>query len=162
MRFWRIDVLCTQYRKAYEKKNAIEVTFFSIYLVRMSSAHPVDKGAGFVIALLVVGSISLFLGIDYTYSAYAQTQIPNRISRMHLRGFLYLLLTCLGILLMTVIYLLATRDTRSACRTYSIQIDSNIQDLNANSVSTKLPSTAVTKMTTIAPTAKLTTDSVTD
>lgn len=90
----------------------------------MSFARSIDKDTAIVLSLLILCPLSVFVGIDYSYSAHARTAYPGRKERMHLRGFLYTLLVCLGILLVVVIYLLTTRHTRLLCRRYASAMDS--------------------------------------
>lgn len=86
----------------------------------MLLAQSLDRDTIIALMLLILCSFICFVAIDYTYSAHARATFPERKERMHLRGFFYTLLACSGILLVVVIYLAMTQQTRRMCRQYAL------------------------------------------
>ena len=65
--------------------------------------------------LLVATAIAAMIAIEYTYSNSYAKHVPNRVRRMHARGLAYAFLACIGILLVLVVYALATEELRHGC-----------------------------------------------
>ena len=68
-----------------------------------------------MVALLTITAIALIFGIEYTYSEDYATKVPRKLARMHMRALCFALLTCVGVLLVAVTYLLASRSLREIC-----------------------------------------------
>lgn len=66
--------------------------------------------------LLVSTAIATMIAIEYTYSSSYAKQVPHRMQRMYARGLAYAFLACLGVLLIVVVYAIATEGSRRDCR----------------------------------------------
>ena len=73
------------------------------------------RQGGGVVALLTITAIVLIVGIEYTYSEDYAAKVPRKLARMHMRALCFALLSCIGVLLVAVTYLLASRGLRDAC-----------------------------------------------
>jgi hypothetical protein len=71
---------------------------------------------GVVVVLLVATAILAMIAIEFTYTSTYAKHVPSKKSRMYARGLAYSLLTCVGILLVVVVYALATESLRQTCR----------------------------------------------
>ena len=72
--------------------------------------------AGSIVVLLVTVAIALMMGIEFTYSSTFEKHEPAKKKRMYVRALAYVLLTCTGVLLVTVVYGIASQDIRASCK----------------------------------------------
>jgi len=77
-----------------------------------------------VVALLTITAIVLIVGIEYTYSEDYAAKVPRKLARMHMRALCFALLSCIGVLLVAVTYLLASRGLRDACSSATVPLSS--------------------------------------
>ena len=75
---------------------------------------------GAIVILLVAAAIAAMVAIEFTYSRTYARQVPCRKRRMYTRGLVYAFMACIGILLIVVVYALATVDARRACAANSL------------------------------------------
>lgn len=73
-----------------------------------------------MVALLTITAIVLIIGIEYTYSEGYAAKVPRKLARMHMRALCFALLSCIGVLLVAVTYLLASHGLRENCSSTSV------------------------------------------
>ena len=77
-----------------------------------------------MVALLTVTAIVLIVGVEYTYSEDYAAKVPRKLARMHMRALCFALLSCIGVLLIAVTYLLASRGLRENCSSTTVPLSS--------------------------------------
>ena len=68
-----------------------------------------------ILLLLLAMAIAITIVIISTYSRTYAAQVYDRRDRMHARALAFILLGCVGILVFTVLYAIATEELRRSC-----------------------------------------------
>ena len=99
----------------YSNNGRVTQPLLSKFLINSKATMYTAQSAISILALLTCAAIVIIIGIEYTYSSNIRRYVPSKRERMHVRGFLFVLLACIGLMLACVAYLASTQGLRSAC-----------------------------------------------
>ena len=73
-----------------------------------------STSSGYVIASLLICAIVLLIAIEFTYSETVRNRMRHKHHRMQIRGLFYVLLVCVGIVLLVTLYMVTKYTPRCA------------------------------------------------